>query len=160
MDSGHVLQSREQVWKLSVFTGKLRCNRQRLPSVSWHLVTIRLRLTGLFWIVWKVFGTEQCPSPPPVLCWRLSHPGPDVSTGTLDHSLVATLSLVYTASSTARESGSSSLASNLLSPPLFLCLSYVLPQTSCVFVWLRLGVGEEVRAVTKAAWPSVDSEGQ
>lgn len=94
MATGHVLQPRTQFWKFSVLTGKL-CFP--LSSFTWHLVTIRRDLTGLFWIVWKLFGTEQCLSTPPVLCRRLSHPEPDVSTGTMYQSLVATLSLVYTA---------------------------------------------------------------
>lgn len=48
-----------------------------------------------------------------LLCLRLSHAGPDISTGTMYQSLVATLSLVYTALSAALYcgSGNSSLAS-------------------------------------------------
>lgn len=39
-------------------------------------------ITGLFWTVWKLFGTEPRLSAPPVQRRMLSHPRPDVSTGT------------------------------------------------------------------------------
>lgn len=139
----------------SVLTGKLRDNLQRLSSVSWHLVTIRVRLTGLFWIVWKLFGTEQCLSTPPVLCQRLSHQGPDVSTGTMYQSLVATLSLVYTAPSVAPWTWQQLTCFQPLSPSLFLRPFDVLPQMLGLCLCGFGGGGSD-----QGSAASVGSEGQ
>lgn len=144
MASGHVLQPTTRIWTLSVSTGKLPYNGQILSSFTWRLVTIRRGLTGLFWIVWKLFGTEQCLSTPPMQCRRLSHPGPDVSTGTVYQSLVATLSLVYTAPSAAPWIWHQFACFQPLSPSLLLTLWHYLKGLACVCVgWVWGGRSDQ-----------------
>lgn len=110
---------------------------KQLSSFTSHLVTIKLGLTSLFWIVWKLFGTEQClSSPPPVLCRRLSHPGPDVSTGTMYHPWWPHSVLFIRPRPRPRGSGSSSHASNLCPLPCSFTLSRSTSKTWRVFVWV------------------------
>lgn len=139
------MRFRTQVWKFSVLTGKLQPTNTPILHLTfgYHQLGINRPILDSLETVWDraVSLHSSC-----AVCRRLSHLGPDVSTGTMYQSLVATLSLVYMAPSAALRIWQQLACFLPLSPSLLLHpLTFYLKGLACVCVgW----VGGDI--VTKA----------